>query len=295
MGLLAVGSTDAFSINKPFKPTTKSAPSNIALHSSADPQFNLAQPDNKMFPLKIPMTRIEGGGTLRTYKMPPGTERIEMEFQTNGRPMKALIELWTGPIRRTHRMEIINQDGSLSPYRAVLKCKKFDTGGQVLKVSAHGGYEYPLEAGVAAASPERAKQLEEMTMKVWDNNPKQFFQGGPIEGGPGMVKTFPIDANVKSVQIIFWSARVGKKSCKAGIELLHGPNNTRQSYDLQCSGSGQPLHAVFETPGAGWVVRIYNKNFLEFPFEAMVVPYEVGEDRPDDPYAPISFSTHNQL
>jgi hypothetical protein len=44
--------------------------------------------------------RIEGGKTLKTFKMPDYAERVQYIIQSpNGRPVKAKVELWIGPIR----------------------------------------------------------------------------------------------------------------------------------------------------------------------------------------------------
>jgi hypothetical protein len=47
----------------------------------------------EFFPLDIPMKRIEGGGTVRTWDIPPETERLQYVVETNGRPLKAKVEL----------------------------------------------------------------------------------------------------------------------------------------------------------------------------------------------------------
>jgi hypothetical protein len=54
----------------------------------------LGGPGNlEFFPLDIPMKRIEGGGTVRTWDIPPETERLQYVVETNGRPLKAKVEL----------------------------------------------------------------------------------------------------------------------------------------------------------------------------------------------------------
>lgn len=52
-----------------------------------------AGPSGDFFPLDIPMKRIEGGGTVRTWDIPPETERLQYVVETNGRPLKAKVEL----------------------------------------------------------------------------------------------------------------------------------------------------------------------------------------------------------
>jgi len=225
------------------------------------------------FPADIPDMRVEGGKTLRTYKIPPGAERCQMIFRTNGRPMKARAQLWLGPLRQVHNMEIDLEDGLETPYHATIK---FKPGVEpTLKVSTTSTQEFPLIAQVTVPTPERNKELKAITEGIWDTaETKIRIQGGGIGGGGGAVRIFPIDDRVERVQLLFWSKEVGKKSLKAKIEMLQGPNNLKQSFDLQCGGGSQPYHAIIETPGPGWIIRIYNKKFVEDGlFEVAVVPF----------------------
>lgn len=235
----------------------------------------------ELFPLNIlPSDRIEGGGTLRTYKMPPYAERAELVFKTKGRPMKAHVELWLGPIRRVHNLEIMSENGNLTPLRVLLKFKKL---APTLKISAAGDVELPLDVGVSVPLPERSEALGANTEMVWNASPKTLIQGGPVEGGKGAIRSFPIAPEVESVQLLVWSKDVGKKSFKLLIEVLQGPNNRKQTLDLQCGGGSQPYHAVIATPGNDVTVRIQNKKFVEDGLtQVVLVPYEVANTKPDD-------------
>jgi len=137
----------------------------------------------EVFSLDLPFQRFEGGDTLRTWKMPQDGERVEYVVKTNGRPMKAKIELWQGPIRKTHELTIDMQDGDKTPFRAILKYKK---GPQVLKISNIGPYEFPLMAAVHVPTNERAEKLRKMTEDLFEKSPKEFVQGGP--GGCGLLR-----------------------------------------------------------------------------------------------------------
>lgn len=274
-----------------FVPLTPSKPS-LALHSAVpkvnvagvpasaqvakseqDTEYGEAPQQQGMFPLDLPLERIEGGNTVRTWVMPSDCERVQMLFKTMGRPLRAKVEMWQGPQRTTHLMDIDNMNGLETPFRALLKFKK---GPQVLRITTKGS-EYPLFAGIQPIPADRNKSVNDASETVWNMSTPQIIQGGPIDldgtTKGGAIRVFPVPANVESVQVLFWSKAVGSKSAKAIIEVLQGPNNKKQAYNLSCSGSSQPYHAVFETPGGGCSILIRNKNFLEFPFEAVVVPY----------------------
>lgn len=83
-----------------FAPSTTVTKSGTKLHSSFG--YNPMGPNTlpgsgpgpaEFFPLDIPMKRIEGGGTVRTWDIPTDTERLQYVVETNGRPLKAKVEL----------------------------------------------------------------------------------------------------------------------------------------------------------------------------------------------------------
>jgi len=228
----------------------------------------------EMFSPDIPMKRIEGGGTVRTWDIPLETERLQYVLETNGRPLKAKVELWEGPVRLLHSMDVNLEDGSQTPFKGMLA---FPKGPKALKISTTGSQEFPCTFGAEVPSFDRTKQLVDFQNDVWNSNPKHTMQGTVQEGGLGAVKAFPISDNIESVQIMWWSKDTGKRSCKSKIEVLQGPNSIRQVYDLHCEGSTQPYHAIIETPGPGWTVRMWSKSPMEYPHEIVVEPHTVAD------------------
>jgi hypothetical protein len=191
------------------------------------------------------------------------------------RTVFSLNPQWVGPIRRIHSVEIENEDGHQNYYRAMLK---FKPGTKSLKISTTGSHEFPLEFGAEVPNMQRMKESWVATQRVFDMGPKTIVQGGSTEGGGGSVRYFNIPDNVESCQMVLWSRDLGKRTVKAKIEVLQGPNSIRQLYNLHCGGSTQPYHCVIPTPGAGWTIRVIATNYMEFPFEAVVVPYEELDD-----------------
>lgn len=259
---LCVFRANAFSVNPKKLATTRSS-SPVVLKSTADPPKEKTEFD--MFPPGTfdEWVKIEGGGTVRTWKMPDYADRVQYSFKTNGRPMKGTVELWLGPIRKTHTLQMDHQDGSKTPYKATLKFKKEQ---QVLRIKTSKHLEYPLWASVSIPSVERAEELRENTETLWENIPpeqKLLIQGGSVSGGGGAIRSWTIPTNTPEVQILGWSRDVGKKSFKMKIEVLQGPNNKKQYFFLQCGGGSQPYHGVIQTPGEGWKVRIENQKFVE--------------------------------
>ena len=218
--------------------------------------------------------RIEGGSTLKTFKMPADAERVQYILTSpNGRPVKAKVELWIGPIRCVHELIYDCMGGMDFPLRATLQFKKL---APVLKVSTDGSYEFPLECGVFVPEPEESKQIGETCKDMFYSAPlKDRVQGGStIDDKGGAIRTFDVPPTWEKTQIMVWSKDVGKKSFKTNIEILQGPNNAKQFLNLRCGGSTQPYHAVIDTPGAGWMIRCNSKKYLEDGlFEIAVAPY----------------------
>mmetsp|Transcript_11958 Transcript_11958/g.33115 ORF Transcript_11958/g.33115 Transcript_11958/m.33115 type:complete len:293 (+) Transcript_11958:202-1080(+) len=236
-------------------------------------------PDGHMelFPVEPTMNRIEGGGgTIRTYQVPPGVERLQYVIRSDGRPLKARVELWIGPIRRIHYCELDMMNGAKTPYRATLKFKPLGVTLRIGTTKKSSG-EFPIMAGVYVPKPDESKSIGKLTQAVFEGNEKTLVQGGAIEGGHGAVRVFKYDETIKSMQLVIWSRDVGKKSYKAYIEVLNGPNNDKQILDLQCGGGTQPYHAVIQTPGIG-EIRLYNKKYIEDGlFQIAMVPYEYND------------------
>jgi hypothetical protein len=253
----------AFTLNAPKTPS-----STVALRSSK------ANQDFEIFPTFDNMEYIEAGNTVRTYQMPLWATRVQMRFETNGRPLKGEANLWVGPIRKTHTLKFDTESGVEFPIEALLK---FKVGPPVLKISTEENQNYPMSVGVFVPPPERAAELEANTDKVWNacKEEKQRIQGSNTDGRYGARVNWTVPHNVDSIQLLGWSKDVGKKSFKLDIELLQGPNNIKQKFFLQCGGGSQPYHAVLQTPGSGWTVRIRNKKYVEDGLvQVAVVPYK---------------------
>lgn len=233
-----------------------------------------------MYPSDVKFDRIEGVKTVRNYRIPYGCERVQYILHTpTGRPLKATVELWVGPIRKVHTLEIKSEK---APVRATLKFKK---GIEVITIRTGDDGELPVSACVIIPTEDRADALNKNTELMWKNNPKTKIQGGCIQGGKtktvGAIRYFHIPYGATAVQCIIWSKDVGKKSFKLKIEILQGPNNIKQSYELQCGGGSQPYHTIYELsndslPGedgsvGGGVIRMINKKFLEDGLVQVVV------------------------
>lgn len=225
--------------------------------------------------------RIEGGKTLKTFKMPPHAERVQYILSTpSGRPIRAKVELWIGPIRCVHELIHTSQDGKAYPLKATLKFKKLSP---VLKISGNEGFEFPIEVGVFVPEPEESKKIAAFTENMFYTAPlKDHIQGGStIDNKGGAIRSFEVPPSWEQTQIMVWSTDVGSKSFKTNIEVLQAPQTAKQFLNLRCGGSTQPYHAVINTPGPGWIIRANSKKYLEDgKFEIAIAPYVEGAPQP---------------
>lgn len=229
----------------------------------------------EMFPVDMAFKTVQGGNTVRTYDLPAWAERVQYVIKSNGRPVKANVGLWFGPQRQTHNLDMDIQNGSITPYHATLK---FKLGPPTLKIITGESFAFPIEVAVMVPSEKRSKELGANTEKLWAESEKTIVQGGAVEGGGGAIRTFPVAANVDSVQVLFWSKDTSKKSLKATIEVLQGPNTKKQLYNLALGGGSQPYHCVIQTPGAGYQLRIINNKYMEDGlFQVAVLPYKYAD------------------
>lgn len=198
------------------------------------------------------------GDTLRTLSLPEPINNIHMMLRSDGRPIIAKFELWQGPDYTPWELEVYSEDGILRPVNALVATPKRENAIAIRNIA---GMEFPLEACIKIDNSlgEKRKQLSE-------TGTKNLIQGGAL-------RSYPLSESVESVQILL---QTDGRHLKAKVELLQGPNNKKQVFDVYASdGSYRPLHIVVDTPGGGNMIRIVNKYTMEFPLLATVQPLTV--------------------
>merc|ERR1740138_647490 len=87
-------------------------------------------------------------------------------------------------------------------------------------------------------------------------------QGEMLQGGA--LRSFPLDPSAQQLEVVL---NTDGKQLNARIELLTGPNNPKQTYEVFTNnGMLNSLCVCFKTPDAGNTVRIINLAQVEFPF-----------------------------
>lgn len=218
------------------------------------------------FMRKAPSACRVQGDTLRTFDFPnPNTKRVQIGAKgMSGRPLHSRIEYWHTPSYIPFQVTAYSEDGEERPIDCIIETPKhpktigmFNTASQQMPFDAAVDDTRMIAPYDAVASGPNAA-------------PCDVVQGG------GMVKYYNFDADVESIQVYI---RSPEYNMKAKLEITNGPNSVRQTYEVYCSsGYKTPFYTVIQTPGQQpCTLRIINQNSVEFPFDAYVLPYQVGD------------------
>eukprot|EP00565_Helicotheca_tamesis_P001317 CAMPEP_0185728816 /NCGR_PEP_ID=MMETSP1171-20130828/4214_1 /TAXON_ID=374046 /ORGANISM="Helicotheca tamensis, Strain CCMP826" /LENGTH=280 /DNA_ID=CAMNT_0028397563 /DNA_START=52 /DNA_END=894 /DNA_ORIENTATION=+ len=202
------------------------------------------------------------GTTLRTCSLPVSVDKAQLMLKSEGRPLTSRVDLYHGPDYIPWKCGVYTENGLTRPVNLVVPTPLT---GNTLAMQNTGFSEFPFYAcaKVDAGSP----RLDNFVKKLTDEGSAKLVQGGAVS-------TTPFDHSVESVQILLKS---DTRHLKARIELLNGPNNLKQSFEVYSSnGYKRPFMAVINTPGDGNVIRIVNTATLEYPLTATVEPYVVA-------------------
>uniref|UniRef100_A0A7S4EEP7 Uncharacterized protein n=1 Tax=Pseudo-nitzschia australis TaxID=44445 RepID=A0A7S4EEP7_9STRA len=266
-----------------FAPASLSTTSSSALHSfSYDPNGGGTPPappsapaalgggsqspiDDEFLKKAPTATRIQGD-TLRTWDFPnPDTKRIQVGAEgKSGRPMHSRIEYWHTPSYIPFQVTAYTEDGLERPIDCIVETPKHPKSIAMFNTASQ---QMPFDA---AADDTRMISPYDAVAKGPDAAHCDVVQGG------GMVKYYSFDANVESIQVYI---RSPEYNMKAKLEITTGPNSVRQTYEVYCSsGYKTPFFTVMQTPGdQPSTLRVINQNSIEFPFDAYVLPYRVGD------------------
>jgi hypothetical protein len=178
-------------------------------------------------------------------------DTVQVAMQSpSGRPITSEVNLWLGPDYTPFQLKCHSEDGKNFPVQTLVGTKKYAVN---VEVKNTGPYTHPLNAACSYAVSPLAEASKEI----------QYEEGTYIEGGA--VKMQPFPPEIDQLQVLL---KTDGKQLKAKIELLNGPNNVKQEFEVYASnGAATSLFIVFETPGAGNAIRVKNLASLEYPLD----------------------------
>lgn len=241
-GLLVAlaASANAFSVNTPsaVRPAT-------SLKASTD-TWDLANIGRSV--------RIEGMSREHWEFPDPNQEIVQVGIDSNGRPIEALIELWIGPDWTPMKVKAYTEDGMMRPVQTLIGTRNKVA---AIDINNTGPGDFPLNAAACYAKPSLTAQRQDLLTAN---------QGRYIEGGA--IHSVNFDASVDQIQVLLYT---DTRQLNAQVELLNGPNNFKQKYEVFTNnGLLNSLYVVFNSPGAGNVIRVTNLAPLEFPCKAFI-------------------------
>jgi len=216
--------------------------------SPGPPQF---QASEALYPVLVE------ADALRTWSFEsPAVEQVQVVLSSDGRPVDAKLEVWTGPDNTPMAMNVYVENGRLCPFSALIGTPR---GSNSVTVRNIGQMQFPISARVGPNNVD-TPSLEAQAAST------------PVQGGA--VRSFPVDPRADSVEVLL---RSGGNPLNARIELLQGPNSISQVVEFYTEdGFDRPCFFILRTVGSGNVVRIVNTSPVEFPMHASVVPHSMN-------------------
>jgi hypothetical protein len=213
------------------------------------------------------------GNSLRTWSFTTDQiQSVQVSLFTEGRPLTANVDVWTGPDSTPQKMAVYLEDGNIRPFNAVVFVPR-SVGGlkHAVAVKNKGPMEFPIQAAVEIGSifSSSAFSMDEVAQRLFATHRGKTIQGGSV-------KTIPFSPSVASIQLLLTS---DGRPLNARIEMLQGPSNVKQIMEVHTEdGNARPFFAIIETPGYGNVVRIVNTGPMEFPIDCRIEPYTVEDE-----------------
>mmetsp|Transcript_10877 Transcript_10877/g.24684 ORF Transcript_10877/g.24684 Transcript_10877/m.24684 type:complete len:468 (+) Transcript_10877:229-1632(+) len=222
------------------------------------------------------------GASLKTWDFnSEHLEAVQVLLKTEGRPLKADIELWQGE-NAPQKISVYSENGETRPLSAFVATPY--QGHTAIAVKNSGEGEFPMKACVeadlhhngnylaGANSPGNGftNQLAKFTLQnLWEKARPKTVQGD------GATYVVPLESNIQRVQILITSE---KNPINARIEILEGPNNVKQVMEISTEdGCSRPFFCVLDLPDPILtnVMRVVNTGPFEFPIECRIEPFKV--------------------
>jgi hypothetical protein len=200
------------------------------------------------------------GQSRKTFDFRDKTkELVQLGMDSEGRPVSAEIELWIGPNYTPFKVKAFSENGLQYPIQSLIGTRSKIAQVEVRNVAP---MELPFSAACSYASP----ALAEVRRRIPENEKAVVVQGA------GAIHSVPLTPGGSRARVFI---RTDNRNLNARIELLNGPNNVKQKFDVYTSnGVLNSFYVVFETPErTQYTIRILNQAKVEFPAYAYIAQF----------------------
>ena len=193
--------------------------------------------------------RIEGK-TRKTWKFNDlDQDRVQVALTSEGRPINADVQLWIGPDWTPFSMKAYSEDGKLRPVQTLIGTRNKPA---MIEVRNVGEQDFPFKAASNYAKGEMAEFPHKFPTEV---------QGERVDGGA--IRSFNVDPMAEQLEVVL---NTEGKQLNARVELLNGPNNPKQTFEVFTNnGQLNSLCVCFMAPEVGTTLRLINLAPVEFP------------------------------
>lgn len=208
------------------------------------------------------------GTSRHTWNMADHTkEMVQVCLQSDaGRPLLTDIQLWIGPDWTPVTIHAHSDDGSHYPIQTLVGTRNKSAN---LEVRNTGPGTMPIKAAVSYAIDPLASARDKVANEA---------EGVLMEGGSVHHVSFP--AEISQLHVLL---KTEGKQLNAKIELLNGPNNIKQEFEVFTNnGELNSLFVAFDTHGDGNSIRVKNLAPFEYPCTLYAQASKVGSahDKP---------------
>mmetsp|Transcript_9294 Transcript_9294/g.11363 ORF Transcript_9294/g.11363 Transcript_9294/m.11363 type:complete len:254 (-) Transcript_9294:658-1419(-) len=225
---------------------SRSGPILASATTSSGWAINDLTPDGRL------MQRVEGQ-TRKTWTFKDySRDRVQVAVAgtSEARPIHSEIQLWIGPDWTPFTLKAYSEDGKKRPIQTLIGTRNKAA---MIEVRNTGEYEFPFNAASNYPKGAMATLAEDLPATT---------QGELIQGNA--LRSFNLKSGTTQLELIL---KTDGKQLNARIEMLDGPNNPKQCYEVFTNnGELNSLVVCFDVEQyAGNTLRIMNLAPVEFP------------------------------
>lgn len=250
---VALASLAAFAPVQPHavQPTSRVAMSRIMMQDGMElaPPIMRGWTLDEITPDRALAQRVEGR-SRRTWKFNDvSKDRVQVAAVSEGRPINSLFQLWIGPDWTPFTLKAYTEDGARRPIQTIIGTRNRQA---LIEMSNAGESEFPFSAAANYATEPMAALPAELPA----SNPGKKLDGQAVS-------FFTVAPETQQLEVVL---KTDGRQLNARIEVLSGPNNPKQTYEVMTqNGMLNSLAVSMNLPGAANTVRIVNLATIEFP------------------------------